>query len=402
MTTDQPVIMIIAGGEWQVPLVQKAKEYGAYVVNSNLYADSPGFQYADAGVVADVRDIERNLEIARQYSPDAVVTDQSDIAVPTVARICEELDLPGIGVDVAGCFTSKPRMRKICRDIGHPAPQFAVCETVDQLRQFSSLIDSSFVVKPTDSQSSRGVRKVDAGESVAEAFADAVQYSSDETVLAEGFIPGTELTVEGISVDGKHTSLATSVKHHFGHNPMVADQLLYSTSHPDFDLEKLHRQHNQLVEAMQLPFGLTHAEYKFFDGEFYLIEVAARGGGTKVASHIAPYLSGIDTYQLLFDLALGRNTRLLQPLQPSTSDRAAILRFFEFSAGRVRQIDGVEQARSIEGVMDVHLNFDVGSTLTASNDDRSRHMHVIGVGKDTQTVQHVAQLAYEQIAVAYE
>ena len=36
-------LMIIAGGTWQVPLVKKAKELGCFVVNSNLYEDSPGF-----------------------------------------------------------------------------------------------------------------------------------------------------------------------------------------------------------------------------------------------------------------------------------------------------------------------------------------------------------------------
>ena len=64
------------------------------VVVSNLYPDSPGFEFADIGVVADVRDRERNLEIAREHHPDAIVTDQSDIAVPTVAYLCECLGLP--------------------------------------------------------------------------------------------------------------------------------------------------------------------------------------------------------------------------------------------------------------------------------------------------------------------
>ena len=55
-------LMIIAGGTWQVPLVKKAKELGCFVVNSNLYEDSPGFKYADVTAVADVRDKEKNLQ----------------------------------------------------------------------------------------------------------------------------------------------------------------------------------------------------------------------------------------------------------------------------------------------------------------------------------------------------
>lgn len=40
-------VMVIAGGTWQVPLIKKVKSLGYEVVNSNLYEDSIGFEYAD-------------------------------------------------------------------------------------------------------------------------------------------------------------------------------------------------------------------------------------------------------------------------------------------------------------------------------------------------------------------
>src|SRR5258705_13805601 len=94
----QKRLMVIAGGEWQVALIRKAKDMDLFVINSNLYPDSPGFRYSDVGLVADVRDRKKNLEFARQYQPDGIVTDQTDLSVPTVAYLCEELGLPGIGL----------------------------------------------------------------------------------------------------------------------------------------------------------------------------------------------------------------------------------------------------------------------------------------------------------------
>lgn len=73
--------MVVAGGNWQVELVKKAKSMGHYVICSNLYEDSPAFPYAEACEVADVLDKEKNLEIAKKYQPDAVLSDQSDIAI---------------------------------------------------------------------------------------------------------------------------------------------------------------------------------------------------------------------------------------------------------------------------------------------------------------------------------
>ena len=68
-------IMVIAGGDWQIELIKKAKSMGHYVICSNLYKDSKGFKYADLGEVADVLDKQKNLEIAKKHSPDAVISD---------------------------------------------------------------------------------------------------------------------------------------------------------------------------------------------------------------------------------------------------------------------------------------------------------------------------------------
>src|SRR6185436_18958795 len=118
----QKRLMVIAGGEWQVPLIRKAKAMGLFVINSNLYPDSPGFLEADVGLVADARDAEKNLEFAREHKPDGVVTDQTDVSVPTVAYICEQLGLPGIGSTQAELFTNKFLMRQFLQRRGYPTP----------------------------------------------------------------------------------------------------------------------------------------------------------------------------------------------------------------------------------------------------------------------------------------
>ena len=54
-------VFVIAGGRWQLPLCKKLQELGHEVVCSNLYTDSPAFQYADYAEFADVLDRDKNL-----------------------------------------------------------------------------------------------------------------------------------------------------------------------------------------------------------------------------------------------------------------------------------------------------------------------------------------------------
>ncbi|MCA9025237.1 MAG: ATP-grasp domain-containing protein [Planctomycetaceae bacterium] len=397
MTEKRPVIMIVAGGQWQVSLIRKAREFGAFVINSNLYPDSPGFEFAHVGRIADVRDLEANLRIANEFRPDAILTDQSDIAVPTVAALCEKLGLPGIGVDTARRFTNKCAMRKVCRESGHPTPSFEECTTESDAIAFFRRVGGPVVVKPLDSQSSRGVRRVDSHDQIPGAFREARRFCSSEHVLVEEFIGGLELTIEGIQTSSGHTSLAISTKRHYDHNPMVADRLLYARDNHDLPLDVLVDQHDSLMMSMGLPFGLTHSEYKYNGGRFYLIETAARGGGTNIASHIVPAVSGVDTYDLLLRMALGQNISAIE----CSHQAAAVLVFYEFHPGRVEKITGVDKALSIDGVIDLQLNIQVGEVLKQSTDDRSRHMHVIATGISTQEVLDSVRMARECIHVQY-
>ena len=304
-------VFVIAGGEWQKPLVRRVKELGYETVNSNLYPDSPAFQYADHSEVTDVKDMETNLAIGKKYDVDAVLTDESDIAVPTVAYVSETLELPGIGRAKAALFTNKYKMCHFAKMHGLNVPEHTCCVSGQEAAEFvKSLLDQKIctraIMKPLDSQSSRGVYILKRPEDAFIFYELSAACSTDKkSVIVERYIEGTEFTVDGIVINGKHYSLAVSEKKHYSYNPNIASELFFSYENPRFDYESLRLQNDRFVELAGLPFGLTHAEYKFEKGEFYLIEIAARGGGTRISSDIVPRLTGVDVYKILIEKALG-------------------------------------------------------------------------------------------------
>ena len=393
-------LMIIAGGEWQVPIIRKAKEMGLCVINTNLYPNSPGFEFADVGLVADVLDKTQNLEYARQYSADAILTDQSDIAVSTVAYVAERLSLEGIGTRTAALFTNKYLMREFCAEHGYPIPAYRLCHSLSDANAFVDENGFSCVVKPPASQSSRGVTKISSIDKLPGAYEAALSQSHDGTVLVEGFVGGVELTVDGIQLNaGGHYCLATSCKTHYEHNEMVANRLLFSQRHEDIDYGALHRQHNRMIREMRLPFGLTHAEYKYHEGKFYLVEVAARGGGTRLSSDIVPLMGGVDSNELLIRMALGEQ---ISELAPSFPDRISVLDFFEFRPGKIKAITGVERALSLDGVVALGLSMRVGEIIRQAADDRSRHGFVIAHASTLPALDSLLSEVGRTIQVQYE
>lgn len=362
-------VMVIAGGDWQCPIVKTAKKMGHYVICTNLYEDSPAFKFANAGEVANVLDKERNLEIAKKYNPDVVLTDQSDIAVTTVAYVAENLGIKGIGSDTARLFTNKYAMRDFCRKNGFAYPEYYLCNTLEEaLNAFRKIRKA--IIKPLDSQSSRGVYIIGTEQELKEKFQDTMQYSNGEkAILVEQYIEGTEFTVDGIKTDDDYYVTAISKKAHFEYNPSVAKELLFSHYDKEFDYNELREVNRQLVLEMGLPYGLTHAEYKYMDGKFYLIEIAARGGGTRISSDIVPIMSGINTNEMLINMLLDREVKIA----PSYEEHCyAVLGFFDFAPGKIRKIQGVEKAEMVEGVHALCLDLKDGDVIENAHDDRTR------------------------------
>lgn len=361
-------VMIIAGGTWQCPIVKLAKNKGHFVICTNMYEESPAFEYADVGLVANVLDKEKNLEYAEIYKPDIVLTEQSDIAVPTVAYVAEKMGLKGIGIDLAKLFTNKYLMRKFVSQAGFASPKYKLCHTIDEAKDFLKVVPTC-IIKPIDSQSSRGVHIIKTPKEIDEYFADCIQYSNDEkAIIIEEYIDGTEFTVDGIKTSTEYVVTAISEKEHYEYNSSVAKRLVFSHKNEYFDYDQLRQINTEIVKSMGLPFGITHAEYKYKNGDFYLIEIAARGGGTKISSDIVPLVSGINSNEIYLNILVGGSENII--IQQHYA--YAILGFFDFPSGIVKSISGTSEAQKQLGVYDLELEIKVGDHIGQAKDDRSR------------------------------
>lgn len=391
--------MVVAGGDWQTELIKKIKQMGHYVICSNLYEDSPAFPYADACEVADVLDKEKNLEIAMKYKPDAVVTDQSDIAVPTVAYLNETLGLHGIGTKRADIFTDKSMMREFCRENGVTIPDFKLCQTMEDAMEMLKK-HGKIVIKPIDSQSARGVFTIENEKQLRQRYEITRSFANRrKEIMAEEYIGGAEFTIDGMVVNGHHYPLCISVKEMYPNSSNVSMMQTYTCQHPVYDYDKLRKTNKELIEKTGLPFGLTHTEYKYYNHKFYLLETAARGGGSNLSAKIVPFMSGVDNYEYLIKSALGEPvdeeplTHLKLP-----ENRYVIMRFFDFGNGRIKEIHGIDDLENNKYMMDYRIAAKPGDDIKSPQFGSQRPGHFIVCGDDFSVLQkevhHILSTVY--------
>ena len=92
MNKTTSVVMVMPGTKWQLPLIEKIKQQGHYVLVLNPTVDPIIDNQVDHVAKIDIRDESECIKIAKEYAIDAILHDQSDIAVRCAAKIAEGLN----------------------------------------------------------------------------------------------------------------------------------------------------------------------------------------------------------------------------------------------------------------------------------------------------------------------
>ena len=398
-------VMILGAGECQIPIIKLAQRMGFQVIVVSVVGDYPGFSIADKAYQIDVRAKERILAVARQEAISAILTDQTDLPVPTVAYVAEQLGLPGIGCECALRFTNKHEMRRYCKLIGVPIPSYYQASSWEEAKEKALLIGFPCIIKPVDNQGSRGVAKVNDTDDLKAKFRRAIQYSGCNSVIIEEFFSGTEVVVQGFVSNYQPRNLLIGDRYYFDlPNLFIPKQTIFpSTLRPDLK-QKVLDLNSLLIKSFAPKFGITHCEYLVNEssGEIRLVEAAIRGGGVFISSDLVPLACGVDVNEPLFRCALGENVSIeSQELKNGSSAYVC----FCLPEGFVLNVQGLDKVVSLPGVHKAHCGYiKPGYRANPIQDKTGRLGPILFSGKDRaecdERIEYVKQLLTIKVQTA--
>lgn len=397
-------ILVLPGTQWQVPLIEKIQEMGHQALVVNPDPNAPGMKVADQVLVSDIFDKQRVIAFGQEHKINAVMSDECDIAMNLIAELGTTFNVPTLDEESAALYTDKFLMREFGKKHGLRYPEYKFCKTVDDAVALLNGIKRPIIIKPLDSNASHGVFRCDTEEDIRKHFDESMSFSRvEKSVLAERFIVGTEFTIDGVKTPHGHYTMAISEKKHFAHNESIANELLFSHYNPRFDYDKLRATNDAFVMKSNLQFGFTHAEYKYEDGEFYLIEIAARGGGNMISSCITQFMTGYDTYRYLVDCATGNVHDEDFSLRPEYKERAAVLKFFETpgGGGKVKGIKGIDYLENEPDIKHYRLNFKIGDTIENALNDSVRIGFYIICSENMEKLREVINNVEKNFQIIY-
>lgn len=353
---------------------------------------------------SEVEPVARRLWQAPGF---AVALSLTEPGLENAGRVNDEFGLGGAGFEVARAFRDKRRMRQILAGHEGLAVPAAPLTRQEDLDEFGARHGYPFIVKPVDATASLGVFPVASPADHEDVWArvrklDGVRTDRVSTLfvlrefMMERYIDGPELSVESFSFAGRHVVVAVTEKFLAAGGFAEMGHAVPARIAPAAE-ERVVACVASFLDAMGLRDGVSHTEVRLSAHGPAIIEGHNRVAGDAI-TELVRGAYGVD----LVTYALGWPFGLVPELTQRPSAHAgASVRVLVGEPGRVVSVAGVEDARSLPGVLDVRITARPGDRVSAPRDNWDRLGLVAVTGADTsQAIERGAEVISSAIKIA--
>lgn len=344
---------------------------------------------------SDPRELVDSVRALHDRTPFTAVLTVQEEGVITAALLNDALGLNGVSSETVALLTDKWRMRRHTAERGVSAVRAAVASSLADIREFGAAHGYPLIAKPLGGSASIGIHKIESAEAAESVYAALSELDLRQFLLEE-YLEGPEISVDALSFHGRHVPIAIADKItgtgfvEFGH--AIPAQL-------DPSLEKeVCRTVSEFLDAVGLRDGLSHTELKLTPAGPRVVEGHNRRGGDRINT-MTHAVHGIDLEEAGLSWAAG----LLEPLtgRPAANGGAAVV-FFEAEPGRLVAIEGADEARAHAGVVEFHLNFEVGQLIPRVRWSLDRAGYVVVTAETAQAARDLAQSLASQVRFVTE
>jgi biotin carboxylase len=317
----------------------------------------------------DPADAARRVAEWTTQRPLAAVVGVDDVTAAAAAAIAERLGLRASAPAAVAAARDKYQMRQCLAAAGVPVPRFRRIALSENPVLAARGVEFPCVLKPLSLSASRGVIRTNTTEQFVVAFKriaalfarDDVTVSGDAAryLLAEEYVPGLEVALEGLLIEGRLHVLALFDKPDPLEGPFFEETIYVTPSRlPERVQAAIRATTSAACAALGLAEGPVHAELRVNHDGPWILEVAARSIGG-LCSRTLRFGTGMTLEEIILRHALGWSIATLERERPA----AGVMMIPIPRAGILRKVDGVDDAKMARHVEDVVISAHLGQEL---------------------------------------
>ena len=346
-------LIILGCANDQIPAYKKARELGIKTIGVDYNPDAPAFDYCDLPLLVSVKHPDQLIpaleKVNNEFNFLGVMTLGVEIS-PMVSMVADKFGL--IAVDEVTAFLTTNKCARSMRldEQGIPIPCYQVLKDTSNIK-----METPFVIKPSDSSASRGVRRVDRREDIKPAFDIAKELATDDRVLIEELLKGNEISIEGFMLNSKMYVTGFSDRN-YATIPNSVSQPYFIEDGSDLPSRLPHdiqKQACKVFELAVLACGITDGPSKgdllVQDGIVYVIEVTSRLSGGGFCSRSQGMVNGTDIVTATIQWHCGMEVDV-DLVTPKYSNPVCH-RFYFHEPGIITDIKGIDTIKEMPGVV---------------------------------------------------
>lgn len=335
--------------------------------------------------------------------PDAVIA-VDDSGVLIAALSSSILGIPSNPSGAVEATRDKAKMRGLFANAGVAQPPYRLADR-GQVGAIGIEVGFPCVVKPRGLSASRGVIRVDNADEATEAerrirvIVDAAGGNADATLLVEEFVPGEEVAVEGMLIDGALTVLAVLDKPDPLVGPFFEETMFVAPSrHNDAILAEIIAVAQAATRALGLVVGPIHAELRLGPSGVVMLEIAARSIGGLCGRALTFGLLGESLESVILRGALGMPGSGLDGSAAATG----VVMLPIPTAGTLTSIEGAADVLAIEGVTEFDQTIPNGKAVTPLPEGDRYLGFVFAQGRSAADVERALRAAQAALTITIE
>ncbi len=387
MTDGAPHVLVVGGGR-EIPgrirglgartttlcrqvVLDSVREPEANVSVHALPDDSPAEWWVELASVLHRRD------------PFTAVASFSELDQDKAAAVAAALGLSWHSPETVAAVHDKLRMRTVLAEHGVDDVLARPVHSVADVVAAGEAVGWPVVVKPVSGWASAGVSVVPGPEAAQAAIdrAAAAEVHQGHDLMVEQYVPGREYSVEALSEDGVHLVVGITEKDSDPRTRIEVGHLV--PARVDAQLaDDIARFVSAVLTALGVRSGLSHTEIMVTgEGDLHVIETHVRPAGDEIPELVADAL-GVDLVGAAIRQTLGEAVlaEVRDQLAGGTPRHAAIRFVLPGLRAQVVDVEGVEEARKVPGVVDVRVTVGPGDELAPAEDSFGRAAQVRAVG----------------------
>jgi len=378
--TQAPVALVLGGTIPHKHLIDNLKRRGFNVILIDYHENPPAKEVANRHIRESTLDKEKALEIARHTGASLVISGCVDQANVTACYVSEEIGLraPYTYANAIRC-TDKSLMKKGFVHAGVPSSEY---EVIARGKPFTgSPFAYPVVVKPSDSNGSKGVRIARSDVELEGYIWDARKISRSGDVVVESFNDGDEVSIQYIVRKDEVLEILTMarIKPADPRYALQAFQILSPARISDLARKKL-KEYGRLICR---EFGINNSPFllqaNVAGDDVKIIEFAPRVGGG-LAFRLAQEVVNYDLIDAAVKSCLGETI----PEAGAMSERAyeyLILSLYA-TGGVLDHVEGFSDMVEDGTIEELHMYKTPGALMGGDLSSSNRVMGVILRGCD--------------------